>query len=165
MATKGSGVWVEINACYHVNAEGQIRSVRNWNKPRILRPAKAKTGYLTVMLGRGVSKYVHELVLTAFRGNRPEGCTASHLNGKRDDNRISNLAWETHTQNCARQIEHGTRNRGERQGHARLTEAQAKTIRAVKDPDWGWYTTMAKIYGVHPNTIRDAHQGRTWRHL
>lgn len=157
--------WRAISVNYDASSLGRIRSCRRFPKVHILRPAKNKNGYLTVALGRGNTRYVHELVLIAFKGSRPGFCTASHLNGNRTDNRPENLVWESRRDNCARQLEHGTRNRGERQGHARLTAEQVKIIKAVRDPDYGWYTSMAMLYGVHPNTIRDAHQGRTWRHL
>lgn len=166
---KDSGIverWRIIPSClyYEASTTGRIRSLRT-KTPRVLKPCKNKNGYLMVMLGRGKSFYVHELVLQAFKGFRPGFCTASHLNGVRSDNRSENLAWESQRDNCSRQLQHGTRNHGERQGHARLTEAQARVIKAVKDPDHGWYTCIAKMYGVHPNTIRDVHQGRTWRHI
>jgi hypothetical protein len=159
-------MWRAINVNYDASNLGRIRSCRRYPKVHVLKPHKNKqTGYLMVMLGRGNSRYVHELVLLAFKGSRPGFCTASHLNGKRDDNRVENLAWESQRDNCARQLQHGTRNCGERQGHSRLTESQVRILKAVKDPDYGWYTFMADLYGVHANTIRDVHQGRTWRHI
>jgi hypothetical protein len=150
---------------YQVNTSGQVRSVRLWNRPKILRPTKNKNGYLMVALGRGNTKYVHQLVLLAFKGPRPAFCTASHLNGNRTDNRAINLIWESSTDNNARKIEHGTTQRGTKNGHALLTVEQVRTIKAVKDPEHGWYTAIAVLYGVHPNTIRDVHQRRTWRHI
>lgn len=158
---------------YEASDFGRIRSlprrirlstgrVMSW-KGRVLKPWKGKNGYLQVVSGQ--KRCVHELVLRAWHGPRPAGYTASHLNGVRHDNRQENQIWESMRDNFSRQIEHGTRNRGERQGNVRLTEAQAKIIKAVKNPERGWYACMAKLYGVHPNTIRDAHQGRTWRHL
>jgi len=50
---------------------------------------------------------VHHLVLLAFVGPRPEGCIIRHLNGKRYDNRLTNLVYGTHAENTQDMIRHG----------------------------------------------------------
>ena len=63
------------------------------------------SGYRSVCLRRDGKRrrnyYVHELVLLAFVGARPtldhEAC---HGNGKRDDNRLTNLRWGTYADNA-----------------------------------------------------------------
>lgn len=161
-----TGVWMNIPGFpgYHANAGGQIRSCRIWNKPRILKPAKNKNGYLMVMLGRGNSCYVHELVLLAFHGQRPMYHQASHVNGVRDDNRIGNLRWESPKDNNARKVAHGTNNHGERQGAARLTAEDVYFIRTYPKTR-GLFASLARKYNVSPQTIEDAYKQRTWRHL
>lgn len=68
----------------------------------ILRPTETRKGYLRVELNDRDLRapvYVQGLVLTAFRGPRPEGSEARHLNGDRHNNCLSNLAWGTPAQN------------------------------------------------------------------
>lgn len=161
----GDEEWRSINLDYDASSLGRIRSAIRWPKTRILKPAKNKNGYLMVMLGRGNSRYVHELVLLAFRGTRPGLATASHLNGKRTDNRIENLVWESQRDNCARKVAHGTNNNGERQGHARLTEAQVREIRAALPKHYGFFSALARKYGVSAQAVEDAYKKRTWRHI
>lgn len=63
---------------------------------RVLRPGLDSYGYEQVTLraeGQSVRPLVHHLVLAAFGPPRPDGWTADHKNGKRTDNRISNLRW------------------------------------------------------------------------
>ena len=44
-------------------------------------------------------KYVHQLVLEAFYGPRPEGMQCDHINRNKLDNDIDNLRYITHQQN------------------------------------------------------------------
>jgi hypothetical protein len=159
-----SETWRAINTNYDASSLGRIRSCRQWPKVRILKPRLNKNGYLQVMLGRGKCKYVHELVLIAFHGSRPGFSTASHINGKRTDNRPENLIWESHRDNCARQAQHGTKAEGERSGHARLTAEDVWFIRTYPKRR-GMFAELARKYGVGCSTIEDAYKQRTWRNL
>lgn len=70
-------------------------------KGRVLSLSKMSCGHLLASLPRDVkgSRLVHVLVLTAFRGPRPEGREGRHLNGNPGDNRLINLEWSTHGDN------------------------------------------------------------------
>jgi hypothetical protein len=63
--------------------------------------------YLSVKLARaGITKtaYVHELVLAAFEGTRPqmtERCEIRHLDGQKTNNHIDNLTYGTTRENAA----------------------------------------------------------------
>jgi len=50
---------------------------------------------------RRANLMVHRMVLTAFRGPCPEGMEGCHNNGNSQDNRLSNLRWDTRLSNCA----------------------------------------------------------------
>jgi hypothetical protein len=78
-------------------------------KERILRPGPQKGGHLTVALGRGNSKLVHVLVLEAFVGPRPEGREGCHGPGGTQDNRLSNLRWDTRSANVLDAVSWGKR--------------------------------------------------------
>ena len=76
-------------------------------RPRV----NSRTKYLNIDLtvnGKNVTKYVHHLVLAAYSCRRPAGQETWHLNGDRSDNRPSNLAWGTHSENMQDAISHGT---------------------------------------------------------
>lgn len=90
---------------YEVSDLGRVR---NAESGRVLKPRLLKSGYHRVALGAGDDSYIHHLVLEAFVSPRPSGCDASHLNGKRGDNRRVNLAWETPKANNRRRYDHGT---------------------------------------------------------
>lgn len=76
---------------------------------RILRPGRTKSGHVSVAIGRGNSRLVHQLVLEAFVGPRPDGYDTLHLNHRPDDNRLINLRYGTRSENVAMDWAVGTR--------------------------------------------------------
>lgn len=66
---------------------------------RILRPGRAASGHVSVALGLGNSRLVHQLVLEAFVGPRPDRHEVLHLNHIPDDNRLVNLKYGTRSEN------------------------------------------------------------------
>lgn len=86
---------------------------------RRLRPLKcpldsaySRKGYMSVSLTHeDVRKTisVHRLVLMAFVGPCPSGMEACHNDGDPSNNSLSNLRWDTHKNNMADCIKHGTR--------------------------------------------------------
>lgn len=73
----------------------------------------------------------HRLVCLAFHGKPKRGYEASHLNGKRDDNRPENLIWESRSDNHKRKIEHGTHDRGSNNSRALLNANQVAELREL----------------------------------
>lgn len=77
-------------------------------KGRMLRPGRMPFGHLSVALGKGNSRCVHELVLLAFVGAPPEKHECLHANGVPADNRLENLRWGTRGENIRDAVKHGT---------------------------------------------------------
>lgn len=95
---------------------------RNAATLRHLAPRQLKAGgYLRFQFGAGLEEYAHRAVLETFVGPSPSGFHASHLNGNKQDNRLSNLAWEDPATNNRRKIDHGTAMFGERNVQGRKT--------------------------------------------
>lgn len=118
---------------YAVSASGRVGRIgtSTW-----LRQSPAKRGgYLVVSLwekGKGRTKPVHQLVTLAFHGPRPSPShDAAHGDGDKLHNHETNLRWATKAENEADKIRHGRSNRGERNGQAKLTDAQAREIIAL----------------------------------
>lgn len=121
-------IWKDITGyegLYQVSNQGHVQSMdrcvstqtgpRNY-KGKILRQSKSNTGYLVVSLYKDtkqVDKLVHRLVLEAFVGICPKGMECCHDNGKQQDARLSNLRWDTPSNNNKDKRQHGT-NRGKR---------------------------------------------------
>jgi hypothetical protein len=105
---------VGYEGLYEVSDQGHVRSleriitrndprrglVRQRFPGRILTPQKYRGGYLKVALSAAASnEKVHRLVLEAFVGPCPPGMECCHYNDIPDDNRLSNLRWDTRSAN------------------------------------------------------------------
>lgn len=102
-------VWAPIPGFdgYEVSTGGDVRGVdrivpASYGRERFVKGQVLKQmdrrGYRTVWL-KGRPRSVHFLVMTTFVGPRPEGAVIRHLNDVRHDNRISNLAYGSPTDN------------------------------------------------------------------
>ncbi len=101
------------------------RNTRNFYKGRLVSQSYNAKGYLKVDLsgrnGKVWTARAHRLVARAFLGEPEAGQEVRHLNGVRDDNRASNLAWGSGSQNSYDAVAHGTHTTARRthcpQGH------------------------------------------------
>lgn len=152
---------------YFVSSSGRVCSIDrivngNYCRGRLLRPGRKADGHLTVALGRGKSRQVHELVLTAFVGPCPEGCEGLHADDNPAHNLLSNLRWGTRSENISDAIGNGKIPLGEQVYNAKLTIDAVRHIRA--NPQLG-LTTLADHFGVTANAIRQVREGITWKHV
>ena len=107
-------VWLPVvgwEALYEVSNQGRVRSVQRsvahqYSGEVIVRARELRQSldgfHLQVTLGRngkGYSRRVHLLVLEAFVGARPPGFDGCHNNGIVTDNVVTNLRWDTRTEN------------------------------------------------------------------
>ena len=86
---------------YGINKDGDIFSVR---KMGILSRSKNNLGYEQVYLtelhkGRGQWHRLHRLVASHYIPNPHNLSDVNHKNGKKDDNRVDNLEWMSHSDN------------------------------------------------------------------
>lgn len=132
---------------YEVSNGGSVRSIDRivWVKGHchyrkfpgvLLKPIPIKTGmhYLSVDLqkeGNRTKFCIHTLVLRAFKGPRPPGKQARHLNGNICDNRNSNLKWGTARKNNQDKHRHGTVIKGIDIHNSVLTEKKVRKIRRL----------------------------------
>ena len=98
--------------------------------------------------------------MEAFVGLRPQGMECCHNDGNPQNNHLSNLRWDTSKNNHADKVKHGTTNRGEQCGTAKLTLEQ---VRAIRQDD-RLQRIIAAEYGVRDNTISRIKSGKRWAH-
>lgn len=140
-----------------------------------LKAVEAKRGgYLQVSLwenGKGKTYYVHQLIALAFHGPRPSPRHhAAHRDGNKRNNTPINVEWITKEENEADKIKHGRSNRGERNGSAKITDAQAAEIliraKALARSSGGvrfkkgTLPTLAAEYGISANAVAQIIAGR-----
>lgn len=146
---------------YRITSAGRVFSVR---RGQFLIPIRVGN-YLGVQLtdadGELAKRYVHRLVLEAIVGPCPPEMEARHLNGKRHDNRASNLAWGTHRQNSADQRSHGTVLSGARNPMAKLTWDQVREIRAMVQAGSPQVDAVRR-FGVSPMTVSRIIRREAW---
>lgn len=105
-------VWKPVpgyEGLYEVSNLGNVRSLARVDaqggnrRQRMLKPSRMDVrGHRGIKLRRDgavKSRYVHQLVLEAFIGPRPDGMEACHWNDIPDDNRLENLRWATKSAN------------------------------------------------------------------
>lgn len=164
---------------YCVGDDGSIWSRRPIGTPsrdpnsprgpwRRMSPGKTK-GYPRIeLLAEGQPskvRFVHVLVLEAFRGPKPPGTEGAHQNGVRTDCRLENVFWKTHVDNIADSIRHGTHVCGAQFWNSRLTEEQAIEILNAWASGAKTQGQLAREYCVQQGSISALVNGRTWRHL
>jgi hypothetical protein len=117
-----------------------------------------------IWIGRGGRvERMYVVVCVWEHGPRPEGMQAAHScgNGPGCVNR-RHLRWATASENEQDKIIHGTSNRGERHGNAKLTEAD---VRAIRTDDRRPYHLIALDYGVNDWTIARIIRRESWAWL
>ena len=67
---------------------------------REVKPGLSGWGYLQVGVSGCRAAQVHRLVAKAFIPNPESKPAVDHINGNRLDNRVENLRWVTHKENC-----------------------------------------------------------------
>lgn len=130
---------------YAVSSLGRVRG-----RQKLLAPIPRPNGYLQVNLTDGSRRrcaMVHQLVLAAFVGPRPEGAVSCHNNGDSFDNRLENLRWDTQSSNLLDKRKHGTvpDYRGERHPQCKLSDAAVVGAIELRKSGWKLNDIAARI--------------------
>jgi len=144
-------------------------NVWTWNfgrtgAPGVLRPVEAH-GYQRVDLKGFKFASVHECVLDAFVGPRPDGMQCRHLDGDRKNNRPGNLAWGTPKENQADRLIHGTDTSiGVKNPSSKLNDAIVRVMRRCFE--LGMHLTdIGSVFGVTRQTASLVCNLKTWTHV
>jgi hypothetical protein len=95
-------VWATVKQCprYEVSTFGRIRNAK---KGTVRAPYLNSCGYERLRIqkkGDNVRFMIHRLVAEAFIPNDEEKELIDHIDGDRTNNRVENLRWCTHSENC-----------------------------------------------------------------
>lgn len=151
---------------YDVAEDGRIISHVK-GKPHALTPIRrGKYRGFTLLNDQGqpVAVYQHRFVCEAFHGPCPVGMECRHLDGDRENNAPSNLAWGTRAENHRDKAAHGTSPQGERHPMAKLDAAKVKALRARRQEGIS-FAALAEEFGVTPMTAHRAVTGKNWSHV
>ena len=168
--------WAKIKGqegFYEVSNMGNVRSYflgdgtnNISDKPRNLKLTTNTQGYNVVGLRQKQFK-VHQLVLTAFVGECPDGMECCHNNGIRNDNRVENLRWDTKKGNMADKVKHGTttRNYGESNGQSFLTNGEVWLIKKLLSSNKFTQEYIGRMFKVNNKFISKIYNGDRWGHI
>lgn len=145
----------EYEGKYQVNDLGEVKSL-NYNhtrKEKTLKPISCG-GYLAVCLS-GKRHYVHRLVIENFIGYSNLQC--NHKNGKKTDNRLSNLEYCSQSENSIHACKKGLlKNKLSLEDVIRIKQ------RLKSEKKWGLKTELAKLYRVSIPTIINIDKQIKW---
>ena len=161
--------WVPVfdyEGLYEVSSMGRVRKLCgksiavSWsgNRGNRFRAATLRRN------GKQKPKPVHALVMTSFVGRRPHKAHIAHLDGNRDNNTLSNLAYVTASENERHKLEHGTALIGSKNINAKLTDQSVSEMRILAREGMR-LSRIAELYPVTRQSASDAIQGKTWRHV
>ena len=173
-------IWKKIPgySLYEISNYGEIKTFnwKNMGKERIMNPALDQGGYLRTMLkrdsdGKIHTVKVHRLVAITFIDNPEDKPQVNHINGIRNDNRVSNLEWCTNKENIKHSFKIGlSSNKGEKNPCATLTDEQVKEI--LSNYEFGKTARcgmtkkeLAEKYNTTFSVIKRIVQRKTWKHL
>lgn len=157
-------IWMPLKECdgYEVSSKGNVRSFKLPGRqggrstyPKTIKQYKATNGYLMFSVSiksKCTTIYTHMKVAELFIGPRPEGMEVCHADGTRDNNRLSNLRYDTRSANAEDSRRHGTLQQGEKHGRSIFTMKQVREIRA-RNLEGETGASLAREYGVDYNTI------------
>lgn len=115
-------IWKDIPGyenSYQISNMGRVKSlpkkqhtphgVEFYTKVKILKQQMMKNGYLVLpsFSEKTSTRLIHRLVALTFIPNENIENDVNHINEIKTDNRVENLEWMTHKENC----NHGTRNK------------------------------------------------------
>jgi len=147
-------IWKDIegyNGDYQVSNLGRVKSFKKrFGKQAcetIMSPSKTYFGYSRVVLFKDKKPKlfsVHRLVAEAFIPNTDNKPLVDHINGDREDNRVENLRWCTHSENSQNSI--------------LLKKRKRYNSVRVKDNygnEFDSYRQAGRFWGLSPNTVKN----------
>ena len=166
--------WLKIKGFrgYEIDIFGNVRSYRTnggnlATAAHELKPS-FRNGYKSVVLhkdGKKIHKNIHRLLALHFLENKNNKPYVCHRNGKKLDNRLSNLYWGNNSENQLDAVKHRTAP-GLKSYSCKLNEKQVRVIKHILNiPKHISQLEIAKIFNVTQSVISRISNRRTWKHI
>lgn len=148
---------------YFISDLGQVKGPRKILKPQL----NTHKNVWHVSLHRGERQYtwpIHRLVLEAFVGPCLDGEEGCHNDGNRANNKLTNLRWDTHVNNEADKVLHGTVARGVSNGAAKVNEPIVLEILSRASTGEA-HRAIARDLNIGRRTVSHIVSRKTWGHV
>ena len=148
---------------YEVSDHGRVRSYKYTvsKGPYVLTIATSYFGRNRVQLNRGdwkYQRYIHRLVLEAFRGPCPPGHETHHLDNDPSNNHLSNLVYLTHADHMARHAGSTF------EGSSHFSREVVLEIRRLRQQGWSLKRLADRFNRTIP-TISNISRGLSYAHI
>lgn len=117
-----------------------------------LNPSQNKGRLMVGLYPGNKVRLVHRLVLTAFRGQCPEGMQTCHFPDRNPaNNKLENLRWGTPKDNYQDAVYHGTKGKGSGCGGKPLLKIE--TVHEIRSAYSSGNITMKKLASIHKTSL------------
>ncbi len=175
-------IWKQIKfvaptkqANYFISNMGRIKSIHKITKSEYLlkcTPLK-RGGYLQFNIklsgDKRASKYVHKLVAEYFKSTKRKNVFVTHLNGDRNNNKVTNIAWMNRDELSAHHAKLGTykydRTNIVLGSHVKMTEAKVRRLKKALRSGKKTRTQLSKDFGITMTQIKRIDRGENWGHV
>ena len=161
-------IWVKLKEYpdYEVSNLGNLRRFFKTTGYKLLDGGKKITGYIQDLLtkedGTTVYELRHRLVAKAFLVEYAENLQVNHINGVRNNNKVTNLEWCTASENIKHSFEIGREGmKGEDNPRSKLTQKDVDRIRELGNTLS--HTDIAKMYGMSQGHITAIINLKKWK--
>lgn len=156
--------WAPVKgyASYEVSDDGLVR---NKVTGCIRRLHVSPFGYMLITIrhaGRQRTLKVHRLVLEAFAGPSPHRFDCNHIDGNKQNNRLSNLEWVSRRENLLHARRVLGLARGVAHGQTKLSESDVRTIRTTTGEST---RSLAKRFRISQTAVCHIITRKTWIHI
>jgi len=93
---------------YEINKLGVVRRKYKNGNISILKHSLGNNGYFNITIENRKKKNIHRLLCEVFIDNPNNLPCVDHINRNRQDNRLENLRWVSHQENCCNKTQQGS---------------------------------------------------------
>jgi len=156
---------------YLISNHGRIISLfrKGKKQKRILKPGFDSYHYPIVTLyghNKRQTKTIHRLVALTFISNDDLSLTVNHIDGNKQNNKVTNLEWCSSKKNTQHAFKIGLmKNYGENHSLTNFLNKDILNIKNLYKNNQLSYQKIANIYNVHKTTIARIITNKTWKHI
>lgn len=148
---------------YSISIKGIIKNIKTGKELQ----KRIKNGYYSVVLYKKSKRkdfLVHRLIAESFIPNPDNKSEVNHINGKKLDNRLSNLEWVTHAENQEKAKKSGLYLKGSQVYNSIFSDEQVQFIREVFSIGYS-KSKLSRVFNVQDTVISDIINNESYKSI